>query len=142
MKQRVLLSLILITLTTVACTSAPNFDEPPEIRYGEDICERCTMIISEPRYAAAYVTTEGEARRFDDIGGMLAHNRAVSEEVAVFWVHDFDTEEWLKADDAYFVESEHITPMGYGIVAFMDSGRAEAWAVEKGGQVLSFAQLS
>jgi nitrous oxide reductase accessory protein NosL len=32
--------------------------------------------------------------------------------------------------------------MGYGIVAFMDSGRAEAWAVEKGGQVLSFAQLS
>jgi copper chaperone NosL len=141
MNKRVLLLLILTTLVTVACNSAPNFDEPPEIRYGEDICERCTMIISEPRYAAAYVTTEGEARLFDDIGGMLAHNRAVSEDVAVFWVHDFDTEEWLKADDAYFVESEHITPMGYGIVAFRDSGRAEAWALEKEGQVLSFAEL-
>ena len=141
MKKRALLSLILITLATVACTSAPNLDEPPEIRYGEDICERCTMIISEPRYAAAYVTTDGEAWRFDDIGGMIDHNRAVSKDVAVFWVHDFDTEEWLKAADAHFVESEHITPMGYGIVAFKDAGRAEAWAVEKGGQVLSFAQL-
>ena len=55
---------------------------------------------------------------FDDIGGMLVHNRAASEDVAVFWVHDFDTEEWLKADDAYFVleaaGSVVIVP-GYGM---------------------------
>jgi copper chaperone NosL len=136
-----LLLLSLVGWLAVSCNSGPNLDEPPEIRYGEDTCERCLMIINEARYAAAYVRPDGQARRFDDIGGMIAYTREVAEDVAVFWVHDFDTEEWLKADEAYFVKSDHLTPMGFGIVAFGEQGRAESWANQEGGMIMSFADL-
>lgn len=125
----------------VSCSNAPDFDQPPEIRYGEDVCERCQMIINEARFAAAYVTAEGDARSFDDIGGMFDYNTTMSEDVAVFWVHDFDTEEWLKAEQAYYVEGDHITPMGFGIVAFGLKSRAEAWAAENDGRLITFNNL-
>jgi copper chaperone NosL len=125
----------------VSCSSGPDFDEPPDIRYGEDSCERCLMIINEARFAAAYVTDAGETRRFDDIGGMVAYIEEISEDVAVFWVHDFDTEEWLKAEEAFYVESQQQTPMGFGIIAFADQQRATQWASENDGLLLSFDDL-
>lgn len=131
----------LATVLLVACGSEVDFDQPPDIVYGEDVCERCSMIINEARYAAAYVTEDGEAHRFDDIGGMLAHDKTVAEDVVVFWVHDFDSEEWLKAEEAHYVKGDHITPMGFGILAFTDRERAEAWAAEHGGMVMSFDEL-
>jgi copper chaperone NosL len=137
-----LLLLILAGLITVAsCSSGPDFDEPPDIRYGEDSCERCLMIINEARFAAAYVTDAGEIRRFDDIGGMVAYIDEISEDVAVFWVHDFDTEEWLKAEEAFYVESQQQTPMGFGVIAFTAQQRADQWATENEGVLLSFADL-
>jgi copper chaperone NosL len=137
-----LLLLILAGLITVAsCSSGPDFDEPPDIRYGEDSCERCLMIINEARFAAAYMTDTGETRRFDDIGGMVAYIDEISEDVAVFWVHDFDTEEWLKAEEAFYVESQQQTPMGFGVIAFTTQQRAEQWATENEGVLLSFSDL-
>lgn len=136
-----LLLLSLVGLLVVSCSSGPNLDEPPEIRYGEDTCDRCQMIINEARYAAAYVMPDGQARRFDDIGGMVAYTQEVVEDVAVFWVHDFDTEEWLKADEAFYVKGDHLTPMGFGIIAFAEQGRAESWVNQEGGMIMSFADL-
>jgi copper chaperone NosL len=138
---------LLILALLAACGSGPDLDEPPDVRYGEDVCERCLMIINEARYAAAYVTPDGEPRLFDDIGGMAAYiNEApkdgVPEEVAVFWVHDYDTEEWLKAEEAFYVESEDLaTPMGFGIVAFADKNRAEEWAADQAGTIRSYSEL-
>ncbi len=143
-----LLSLSLL----VACGGGSDLNEPPDIRYGEDVCERCLMIINEARYAAAYVTPDGEPRLFDDIGGMAAHidealddgapEDGVPEDVAVYWVHDYDTEEWLKAEEAFYVESEDLaTPMGFGIVAFAVRERAEEWAAEQGGTLRSYSEL-
>jgi len=138
-----LLSLSLLA----ACGGGPDLNEPPDVRYGEDVCERCLMIINEARYAAAYVTPDGEPRLFDDIGGMAAHidealEGGALEDGAVFWVHDYDTEEWLKAEEAFYVESEELaTPMGFGIVAFADRERAEAWAAEQVGTLRSYSEL-
>ena len=124
------------------CTSGPNLEEPPDIRYGEDVCDRCMMIINEAKYAAAYVTPDGEVRRFDDIGGMAAYIDETPEDVAVLWVHDYDTEEWLKADEAFYVGSKDLaTPMGFGIIAFADRERAEEWAIEKSGTVRTYSEL-
>ncbi len=137
----VVLAVLSLTLLA-ACGGGPDFEEPPEIRYGEDVCDRCLMIINEARYAAAYVTADGEARRFDDIGGMVASIDEAAEDVAVFWVHDYDTEEWLKADEAFYVESDDlVTPMGFGIVAFADRSRAEEWAAEQAGIFRSYSEL-
>ena len=99
------------------------------------------MIINEARYAAAYVTSDGEPHRFDDIGGMLARHEEAAEDVVVFWVHDFDSEEWLKAEEARYVKGDHITPMGFGIIAFAEHERAETWAAREGGMVMTFDEL-
>ena len=137
----VVLAVLSLTLLA-ACGGGPDLDEPPDIRYGEDVCDRCLMIINEARYAAAYVKPDGEARRFDDIGGMVAYLDEVAEDVAVFWVHDYDTEEWLKADEAFYVESDDlVTPMGFGIVAFADRSRAEEWAAEQAGILRSYSEM-
>ena len=98
-----ILTLLLLVIMIVGCQAQVDLSQPPEILYGEEVCTECGMIISEPRFAAAYYTPEGDARRFDDIGGMLTHHAANQEEVAQFWVHDYETEEWIVAGEAYFV---------------------------------------
>lgn len=142
MKIKWLLGLSLFLLILAACGSSTDLDEPPEIRYGEDTCDRCLMIINEARYAAAFVTKDGETLLFDDIGGMALHEQETGLDVSVYWVHDFDTEEWLKGDEAAYVMSmNQQTPMGFGIVAFTSQERAQAWAEENEGMVMTLDQL-
>jgi copper chaperone NosL len=139
---RILILGLLIGLPVLAaCSTGPDLDEPPEIIYGVDPCDRCLMIINEARFAAAYITNEGETRRFDDIGGMIAYTDEVGEEVAVFWVHDFETAEWIKAEEAFYVESDEQTPMGFGVVAFSQRERAQLWAGDHNGTMQSFGGL-
>jgi copper chaperone NosL len=100
------------------------------------------MIISEPRFAAAYYTVDGDARRFDDIGGMASYHAENQEDVAQFWVHDYDTEEWIIADQAFFVMSDQFhTPMDFGVVAFSDQSRAQELASESTTMVMTFEAI-
>ncbi len=125
-----------------ACASSPSLDDPPTILYGEDVCDRCMMIINEARYASAYKTSDGDTRRFDDIGGMILYDLDNGEDVAAYWVHDYETEEWLKAETATYVEEDNLhTPMGFGIIAFDSRERAESWAAERGGMLMTFSEL-
>ncbi len=142
MRGQALMSLVVIGFLMLGCQSPAPLDKPPDIRYGEDVCDKCRMIISEARFAAAYVTRQGEVRRFDDIGDMVQYHQEQAEEVAVFWVHDFETEEWLRADRAFFVMSADIrTPMGHGIVALGEKSRADRLATSLQGKVLTFQEL-
>jgi len=141
MRQKAIL-LALLLLLTAACGSKPDPETPPEIRYGEDTCDRCLMIINEARYAASYVTGSGDVRRFDDIGEMFAYVSEVPENVVVFWVHDYDTEEWIRAKEAHYVAADGLrTPMGFDIVAVSTQERAESLAAETGGAVHTFSSL-
>jgi copper chaperone NosL len=136
------LLLILLLPTLAACSRDVTADQPPVIRYGEDVCDHCQMIISEARFAASYVTEAREVRRFDDIGNMMAHLAQKKETVAAFWVHDYESEEWLPADEAHFVVSSAIyTPMGHGVVALASAERAATLAQEHDGRVLQFDEL-
>ena len=120
---------VLFCLLIAACTQQVNTEVPPEIVYGQDVCDRCGMIVNEENYAAAYWTAGGEARRFDDIGGMLAHITEESEDVASYWVHDLVTGDWIRAERATFVlDPDLMTPMGFGIAAFADEAQAQALA--------------
>ena len=126
-----------------ACGGAESYDEPPEIIYGQDVCSNCNMIISEENYASAYWTAEGEARRFDDMGEMLAYIQSSPEERASTWVHDVNTAAWLRAEDAWIVMNAGLmTPMGTGIVAVGNEEDARALAFDQdGAMVLTFAEL-
>lgn len=140
MKKFVLWIILFVGL--VGCAKSADTSIAPEIRHGEDICQRCGMIISDDRYSAAYWTTTGEARIFDDIGGMLAYYSENSEDVGSFWVHDFNTRDFIGADSTYLVLSDMQTPMGFGIAACANQSEAEALAAEQeNAMVMSFKDV-
>jgi copper chaperone NosL len=132
-----------VVVVLAGCRTVPASEAPPDIRYGQDVCDQCKMIISEENAAAAYWTSSGEARRFDDIGGMLLHHLEREEEVAAFWVHDSYSGDWLRAEEATIVMNAGVeTPMGFGLAAFADPARADALAYGgEAARVLSFAEL-
>lgn len=143
-RRRLLLGLALLPagLALASCTRPVDASEPPTIRYGTDVCARCGMIISEAAYAAAYRTSAGDARLFDDIGCMVLQHREQREPVTTFFVHDHPTARWLTADDAsYVVGSRLRTPMGSGVAAFAREAEARALADQQGGRVVGFKEL-
>jgi len=142
-KGAVLLLLALFLVLLPACGGSESLDEPPEILYGQDVCSNCNMIISEENFASAYWTADGEARRFDDMGEMLAYIQSNPEEIASTWVHDMNTAEWLRAEEAWIVMNAGVaTPMGTGIVAVATEDDARALAFDQeGAMVMTYGEL-
>lgn len=141
------LVLLLALLLLAACAQGSAEATPPEIRFGEDLCAHCNMIISDPRFAAGYAHELSPGRyeslAFDDIGDMLAMAAANPNHSVVAWyVHDYIGEEWIDATTATYVVSPEIsTPMGFGIVAYAAADAAASMAAEVGGEVLTWQEL-
>lgn len=131
--------LVVLALVVAACGSSPA-EGPPDIQYGRDICVQCNMIISEIGHAAAYRLDDGTEKKFDGVGEMVLHGREQNElGRADAWVHDYWTEEWVDAGDAFYVPTMAVaSPMGHGIFAFADAGRAADFADEVGGEVIDW----
>lgn len=126
----------------LGCSSEPD-SGPPKISYGRDTCDFCHMIISEARYAAAYRDGKGNPYIFDDIEDLVLHaeQEGHSQEM-VAWVHDYNTEEWVEVDDAWFVYSPEIpTPMAGGMIAFKTEADARDFAPSVDGEVMQWDQV-
>lgn len=139
--------LLAVMLALTACSAGPTQPAAPELHFGEDICSDCGMIINDARFAASYAAEQGEGSYqtfiFDDIGDMLHHMQQNLTLIgAGWWVHDYDSEEWIDATTAYYVVSEEIkTPMDHGTAAFATQAAAEALAAEVGGKVLDWDKV-
>lgn len=132
---------LVVSFITVGCGSRD--DGAPRIRYGEETCDRCRMIISEKRFAAAYRTKTGEWRKFDDLGCAILHLDALKEAATQFWGYDFEESGWLDARQAFLVRSpDLITPMGYGIAVLPTAVKASALVEKVNGQLVTFDQLN
>ena len=110
----------------------------------EDMCRYCKMAISEKRYAAEFIDRDGGAFKFDDIGCMIKFIKGQQnkDQIAAYFVMDFDERQWIKAADAYFVRSsEFKTPMDGSIVAFKEEAKAAAAASKYQGKLLRFTDL-
>ncbi len=111
----------------------------------EDMCARCKMAISEKRYAAEFLTEDGMAYKFDDTACLVSamKDRRGRGDIAVVYVVDHSTRQWLTADSAWFVRSPELkTPMGSGIVAFGDRAAADAAAAHYQGEILRFNDIT
>lgn len=129
-----------------ACSQKPA-DGPPVVRYGQDECIHCGMILTDERHVAALRLSEGSETRdvlFDDIGDMLEYEREQAGlNIVRRYVHDFETRQWVDAGSAHFIVSKTIhTPMGSGIVAFSDQARAQAKQKTDGGPLGSLAEVT
>ena len=134
---------ILVLLTIAACGGDANAEPvPPQIHYGEDVCEFCGMIVSEERFAGGYTTSDGQQHIFDDIGDMVQAYLQNGGNIAAAFVHDYNDHTWIKAETAYYVQNKDFpTPMLSGIAAFTKQEQANAFANEQGGNVFNFEEM-
>jgi len=138
-------AIVAIAFAVLGC-ARPVEVAPPEVRWGEDACASCGMIVSEERHAASAVVDpergRTEARVYDDIGCLLADEAAGGGRFRGRWVHDLESASWVGADSSWFVRSPNLqTPMGSSVAAFATRERAEAFAAREGGDVLDWNGL-
>lgn len=134
-KRHYILSLIVLLLLA-ACQT--NKLEPAALS-PEDMCTHCKMAISEKQFAAQFLTKDGDAVKFDDLGCLAQYLAAHSQqrsEIAAFFVADYATKQWLKAESAFYVHSAKFqTPMQGGFAAFGERPPAEAAAAAQQGRL-------
>ena len=140
--SRITFIVALAALLLATCAPASTEPQPPDIAYGQDMCDACGMIISEARFASALLLTNGEVRKFDDTGDMFAyHMDHPDQQVRAWFVHDYRTEEWVRGEKAFYVVSPAVkSPMGRSIAAFATQEAAKDFAAGVGAQVFNFEE--
>ena len=106
----------------VACSGDPATG-PRDIRWAQESCERCRMVLNDRVHAAQvryFVADEGFRHSvFDDIGCALLWLEAQlwkDDPRTEIWVADRRNGNWIDARKAVYVKDEN-TPMGYGLGA-------------------------
>ena len=135
------LSVVLILTLLAGCQTSTT--EPVALA-PEDMCSYCRMAISEKRYAAELLDSEGRAHKFDDIGcmGNFVNRHEPDVKPMAYFVMDFDKRIWIKAEDAYYVRSSEVTtPMNGGIIAFQAQSKAQQAAENYHGTVHRFKEV-
>jgi copper chaperone NosL len=138
-KLRAIIFVMLVSVVLTACGAGSDASGPPDIQYGRDVCVQCGMIINEEKFAATYTLDDGTEKSFDDVGGLVLHQRETGDSLNLenTWVHDYETVEWVDVQNAYFVATLSVsTPMGHSILAFSDEARAQAFASSVDGEVV------
>lgn len=129
-----------------ACSRPPD-TSPPQIRYGEQECDSCRMLVSDERFAAALVfERDGKVTKlvFDDINCVFGYlsDHPVAGSYTVY-THDLDTRAWLDTRAAFFVHSAKLeTPMASQIAAASTSDGAESLLKRYPGERLTFDQVT
>ena len=115
--------LVLILLLLTGGCSRNNDTGPGKIRWDREVCERCAMAISDPRYAAEVrggpAGEKTKLYKFDDIGCAviwLDKQPWKNDSRTEVWVNDFRDGSWIDARKAAFIKGK-TTPMDYGLGA-------------------------
>lgn len=136
--------LMILVLMIVGCGKNEKF-APVSINAGVDVCEICSMLVTDDEHATQLILDSGRALKFDDIGDLFVWTeRNGLDDVNVQYVRDYHTMEWIELDTAYFAyDSSFKTPMGYGVLSFKEQKDAEAYIAEHGiGQLMTAGDLA
>jgi nitrous oxide reductase accessory protein NosL len=128
----------LMLLLLMSCQQAV---QPPTIRYGEDACANCRMLINEAPYACAIETEAGEVRKYDDFNCMFLDSERVKP--MRYWVHHHDKpDQWLDGEKAFYVRADALqTPMGSRTLAVATREEADRKAKQLKGKVFTFEAI-
>ena len=105
-----------------ACSGGPETG-PVEVRWDQNNCERCRMMLSDPHFAAQ-IRYFPEAKRsrvmkFDDIGCAtlwLKDQQWKVDPKTEIWVAEHSSGEWIDARKATYIRKKN-SPMGYDLGA-------------------------
>ncbi|MGM9986766.1 MAG: nitrous oxide reductase accessory protein NosL [Bacillaceae bacterium] len=108
-----------------------------------DTCDICNMQVADNQFATQIILSDEQVLTFDDLGCLHKWEKENgTKKVAATFIRDFESKKWMKAEDATYVYGMHIkTPMGYGVVSFKDSKKADEYAKEHNGKILNYDQL-
>jgi hypothetical protein len=114
----------LVALAALVVAACEDGSTPVEPVWGKQACASCTMLVSDPRFAAQASTHEGARVHFDDPGCLAAwlHDHADTAQHA--WVRGA-AGTWIDARTARYTAGQR-SPMGYGF-AVAEAGEA-AWS--------------
>lgn len=137
-------STLLAAAVAVAVAAAGcGGDGPPNVRYGQEECSHCRMIVNDDRFAAAARTPAGDSLKYDDVCCLVGQAADQPDRVARKWVRGYRSGRWHDADAVFFVYGPKLhTPMGSGLAAVEAQAEADALAAEWGGRVLRFHELN
>lgn len=106
--------------------------EPEE----DTTCAYCDMTVymrdhELGMFSTQAITKDGENLFFDDAGCMLNYERMENLDYDQF-VRDYNTLDWVKAEDAVLVKANVKTPMNYGYLFFKDEASAQVYVDSHG----------
>lgn len=137
---RIFTVLLASMLVLAACGNDKDSLDPPKINYGVDMAEM-GMPVVDPRFTVATLP-EGTSNwlLFDDIGEFLKYHQHKSSEFQVMWVPDHDSEDWVKAEDAWYVQADEFcySPMRWCVAAFETEDAASRAHESFGGEMWSW----
>ncbi len=126
---------------TAACAPSPR-----PIRFGEDACAQCHMLISDPRFAGQLVTRTGKVYTFDDIGCLAAFvstGAVPAEDVKAILVHSYvASDSVLEATGALYLRSDELrSPMASNLAAVRPGQEADSVRAVMGGTLLDWSEV-
>ena len=124
MLRRIFYILFFVTFSLVlsGCSGEPETG-PVEVKWDQDNCERCRMMLSDRNFAAQ-IRYFPEAKRsrvakFDDIGCAvlwIKDQQWNNDPKTQIWVADHSSGEWIDARKATYLRKNN-SPMGYDLGA-------------------------
>lgn len=144
--RRQIIVFIFICFLLSGCSATEIDTSPRNIDPTIDICPICHMSIIDEHYAAQVIDDQGQVQSFDDIGCLSIYMRrleaeGLEETVLAAYVKDFESVEWITAEEANFVQGEISTPMSFGIVAFTTEEKAQKFNEHIQGRLLNWEQV-
>lgn len=132
---------LFVLLLMLGCSSGP---EP--LRYGEDACHHCKMVLADQKFGAELVTTKGKLYKFDDLNCMInfLNEGVVGErDIQHRLVIDFTAPgKLIDAGNAFYVKSRLVkSPMASQVAAFEQYDSMEKYKRELQGIYLTWGEL-
>jgi hypothetical protein len=125
MKRRhfcVALPVLVLGASLSACSREPATG-PVEIKWDRETDPRCSMVISDQRFAAQIRDQNRKVTKFDDIGCAMfwLMQQTFSEQTpnTEYWVADYKNGGWIDARKAWYLEGKK-SPMGYHFAAMAE----------------------
>ncbi len=125
-RRRFLLATAGLPLLSFAGCSGEPETGPAEVRFDRDACERCRMVLSDPRFAAEVrwfpEGKRSKVAKFDDVGCAtlwLETQPFRDDPKTEIWVADHRNKQWIDARKAWYVPLNS-SPMEYGLGAQSD----------------------
>ncbi|KEO84110.1 nitrous oxide reductase accessory protein NosL [Tumebacillus flagellatus] len=143
-KQRILYAVLAAMVIGTGLVGCGNETKPVAIDEKVDKCDVCNMLVKNNQFAVEVVQKNGKAMKFDDLGCLFKWTEKNGlEQVDTQFVRDYNTQEWVKLDDATYVfDKDVVTPMAYNVISFKAKSDAEAFLKKQGhGELLTYQEL-